>query len=275
MRVLSKRYPKHRYFFTDIAELDICNKAAVSAFVAENAIELIVNCAAYTNVDKAEEDEVTATKINAEALGVLGNQGVRVIHISTDYVFSGEEYRPCRETDPVAPHTIYGITKYDGEKRLLASCPEAVILRTAWLYSYYGKNFVKTIVNAGKKRGSLTVVNDQCGNPTNAVDLAHTALQLGATEEYGVYHCTGEGICSWYDFACAIIEEAGVNASVSPCTSAEYKAANPASADRPAWSALDNRMLRCTIGNPMREWRSALHAFFANWDGDNGMKQDH
>ena len=131
-------------------ELDITDKAAVSAYVETNAIELIVNCAAYTNVDKAEEDEATAMKINAEALSVLGSQGVKVIHVSTDYVFSGDEHIPCRETDSVAPRTAYGRTKYEGEKRLLAVCPEAVILRTAWLYSSFGNNFVKTMIKLGK-----------------------------------------------------------------------------------------------------------------------------
>ena len=151
-------------------------------------------------------------------------------------------------------------------------CRRAFIVRTAWLYSYYGKNFVKTMVNAGRKFGKLEVVNDQLGNPTNAVDLAHVLLQLAVTQEYGVYHCTGEGVCSWYEFAAAIIEEAGIPAPVSPCTSAEYKEKHPEAAERPAWSALDNRMLRCTIGNPVRPWRKALHTFFARWDGENGMK---
>ena len=143
----------------------------------------------------------------------------------------------------------------------------------SWVtHSYYGKNFVKTIVNAGKKFGKLEVVNDQCGNPTNAVDLAHEILQLCVTHEYGLYHCTGEGICSWYDFASEIIRLSGVDAAVAPCTSEEYKAKHPESADRPKWSALDNRMLRCTVGNDVRDWKDALACFFAHWDGDNGMK---
>ena len=141
-----------------------------------------------------------------------------------------------------------------------------------YVHSYYGKNFVKTIVNAGKKFGKLEVVNDQCGNPTNAVDLAHEILQLCVTHEYGLYHCTGEGICSWYDFAAEIIRLSGVDATVAPCTSEEYKAKHPDSADRPKWSALDNRMLRCTVGNDVRDWKDALACFFTHWDGDNGMK---
>ena len=170
MRVLSATHPQHTYFFTDVVAaegthvLDITDTTAVSAFVADKAIDLIVNCAAYTNVDKAEEDEATAMLINADALSVLGGQGVKVIHVSTDYVFAGDAHTPYRETDPVAPHTIYGITKYEGEKRLLAVCPEAVILRTAWLYSEYGNNFVKTMIRLGKEKESLGVVFDQIGS---------------------------------------------------------------------------------------------------------------
>lgn len=159
-----------------------------------------------------------------------------------------------------------------GEKYVARFCHRHFIVRTAWLYSYYGKNFVKTIVNAGKKFGKLEVVNDQLGNPTNAVDLAHEILQLCVTHEYGLYHCTGEGICSWYDFASEIIRLAGVDATVAPCTSAEYKAKHPDSADRPHWSALDNRALRCSVGNEVRPWQEALACFFEHWDGDNGMK---
>ena len=135
-------------------------KAAVSAFVTDHAIDLIVNCAAYTNVDKAEEDEATAMKINADAVAILGSQGVKIIHVSTDYVFSGDEHLPCRESDPVAPRTAYGRTKYEGEKRLLAECPDAVILRTAWLYSSFGNNFVKTMIRLGNEKEALGVVYD-------------------------------------------------------------------------------------------------------------------
>ena len=168
--------------------------------------------------------------------------------------------------------SAYGSTKLMGEKYVEQFCHRHFIVRTAWLYSYYGKNFVKTIVNAGKKFGKLEVVNDQCGNPTNAVDLAHEILQLCVTHEYGLYHCTGEGVCSWYDFASEIIRLSGVDATVAPCTSEEYKAKHPDSADRPRWSALDNRMLRCTVGNDVRDWKDALACFFTHWDGDNGMK---
>ena len=224
--------------------------------------------------------DVRCTAFKANALGprnlaqAAEKTGARLVHVSTDYVFSGRENGGVAQDEATIPGPIsaYGSTKLMGEKYVEQFCHRHFIVRTAWLYSYYGKNFVKTIVNAGKKFGKLEVVNDQCGNPTNAVDLAHEILQLCVTHEYGLYHCTGEGICSWYDFASEIIRLSGVDATVAPCTSEEYKAKHPESADRPKWSALDNRMLRCTVGNDVRDWRDALACFFAHWDGDNGMK---
>ena len=232
----------------DLPELDISNYRMVDEFVRRNRPDIIINCAAYT--------------------------GSRLVHVSTDYVFSGRENGgiPQDEATLPGPISAYGSTKLMGEKYVERFCHRHFIVRTAWLYSYYGKNFVKTIVNAGKKFGKLEVVNDQCGNPTNAADLAHEILQLCVTHEYGLYHCTGEGICSWYDFAAEIIRLSGVDATVAPCTSEEYKAKHPDSADRPKWSALDNRMLRCTVGNDVRDWKDALACFFAHWDGENGMK---
>lgn len=263
VRVLSATHPKHNYFFTDVVEsdgvrvLDITDKAAVSAFVNEHAIDLIVNCAAYTNVDKAEEDEVTAMKINAEALSVLGSQGIRVIHISTDYVFSGDEHIPCRESDPVAPRTIYGITKYEGEKRLLASCPEAVILRTAWLYSSFGNNFVKTMMRLGKERKELGVVFDQIGTPTYAADLAQAVFTVIEAPVWhpGIYHFTNEGVCSWYDFTIAILALAGISeCRVRPILSEEYQYKTP----RPHYSVLDKSKFKKTFGVEIPYWLDGL-----------------
>jgi len=263
MRVLSKEHPKHHYFFTDVVEsdgvqvLDITDKAAVSAFVAKHAIDLIVNCAAYTNVDKAEEDEVTALKINAEALGVLGSQGIKVIHVSTDYVFSGDEHIPCRETDPVAPRTAYGRTKYEGEKRLLAECPEAVILRTAWLYSEYGNNFVKTMIKLGKEKESLGVVFDQIGTPTYAADLAWAIFTVIEHHVWhpGIYHFTNEGVCSWFDFTVAIHELAGITkCQVRPILSEEYQYKTP----RPHYSVLDKSKFKKTFGVTIPYWLDGL-----------------
>jgi len=257
MRVLSESHPAHQYFFTDVEELDITDKAAVSAFVETNAIELIVNCAAYTNVDKAEEDEATAMKINAEALSVLGSQGVKVIHVSTDYVFSGDEHVPCRETDPVAPRTAYGRTKYEGEKRLLAVCPEAVILRTAWLYSSFGNNFVKTMIKLGHEKEQLGVVFDQIGTPTYAADLAQAIFTVIESPVWhpGIYHFTNEGVCSWYDFTIAIHELAGIkNCQVRPILSEEYQYKTP----RPHYSVLDKSKFKQTFNVSIPHWMDGL-----------------
>lgn len=257
MRVLSALHPKHTYFFTDIAELDICDKVAVSAFVEANAIDLIVNCAAYTNVDKAEEDEATAMKINADAVAILGSQGTKVIHVSTDYVFSGDEHLPCKESDPVAPRTAYGRTKYEGEKRLLAVCPEAVILRTAWLYSEYGNNFVKTMIRLGKEKEKLGVVFDQIGTPTYAADLAAAIFTVIECPMWhpGIYHFTNEGVCSWFDFTIAIHELAGIkNCQVSPILSEEYQYKTP----RPHYSVLDKSKFKKTFNVEIPYWKASL-----------------
>ena len=263
MRVLSNEHGKHQYFFTDVVQaddtylLDITDKAAVSAFVEAHSIDLIVNCAAYTNVDKAEEDEATAQKINADALVVLGSQGVKVIHISTDYVFSGDEHVPYRESDPVAPRTAYGRTKYMGEKNLLAACPEAVILRTAWLYSIYGNNFVKTMIRLGQEKEKLGVVFDQIGTPTYAADLAWAIFTVIETPAWhpGVYHFTNEGVCSWYDFTLAIHELAGIKkCQVRPILSEEYQYKTP----RPHYSVLDKSKFKKAFGVEIPHWREAL-----------------
>ena len=269
-----------------LPELDISNYKMVDDFLRRQRPDVIINCAAYTNVDGCEVNHDAGFK--ADALGprtlnaaapaylaeAVAKRNGRMIQVSTDYVFSGRENGgiPQDEATIPGPISAYGSTKLMGEKYVEQFCHRHFIVRTAWLYSYYGKNFVKPIVNAGRKIDKLEVVNDQCGNPTNAADLAHEILQLCVTHEYGLYHCTGEGICSWYDFASEIIRLSGVDASVAPCTSEEYKAKHPESADRPKRSALDNRMLRCTVGNDVRDWKEALACFFAHWDGENGMK---
>ena len=257
MQVLSKQHPNHRYFFTDVAELDITDAQAVSAFVQNNAIDLIVNCAAYTNVDKAEEDEATALKINADAAGVLGSQGVKVIHVSTDYVFSGDEHVPCREIDSAAPRTAYGRTKYEGEKRLLAACPEAVILRTAWLYSSFGNNFVKTMIRLGREKEQLGVVFDQIGTPTYAADLAWAIFTVIEAPQWhaGIYHFTNEGVCSWYDFTIAIHRlYGGIQCQVKPILSEEYQYKTP----RPHYSVLDKSKFKKTFGVEIPYWLDGL-----------------
>ena len=260
----------------DVDQLDITDRAEVVNFVRRHQPDTIINCAAFTNVDGCETSKDAAFKVNAlgpRNLAIAADKiNARLIHVSTDYVFSGEGDTPLDECDLSAPRSAYGTTKLLGEQYVQRFCRRHFIVRTAWLYGYNGKNFVKTMINAGKKFGKLTVVNDQLGNPTNAVDLAHHILKLAVSHEYGTYHCTGNGICSWYDFAAEIIRLAGVEATVAPCTTAEYAAAHPEAASRPAWSALDNRMLRCTVGDEMRPWQQALAAYFEHWDGENGTK---
>ena len=265
----------------DLDTLDLSKLSEVKEYVRNVNPDLIINCAAFTNVDGCETNHDVAFQANAlgpRNLAIAAEEcGAKLIHVSTDYVFDGKDNGqvPRDESDRPNPISAYGSTKLAGEEFVKAFCSRYFIVRTAWLYSYYGKNFVKTIVNAAKKTGALEVVNDQCGNPTNAADLAHELLQLADTAEYGLYHCTGEGICSWYDFASEIVKDAGIDATVAPISTEGYKQKHPQSADRPAWSALDNRMLRCTIGNEMRDWRTALEEFFRNWDGNNGMKEEH
>ncbi|MBR6017665.1 MAG: dTDP-4-dehydrorhamnose reductase [Paludibacteraceae bacterium] len=257
MRVLSAQHPRHTYFFTDVAELDISDREAVTAFVHEHAIDLIVNCAAYTNVDRAEEDEPTALRINADAVANLAAAGARLIHISTDYVFSGDEHQPCREQDPVAPRTAYGRTKLAGEQQVLALCPDAVILRTAWLYSTYGNNFVKTMLRLGCEKESLGVVFDQIGTPTYAADLAQAIFTVIEAPEWhpGIYHFTNEGVCSWYDFTLAIHQLAGITTcAVRPILSSEYQYRTP----RPHYSVLDKSKFKQTFGVAIPHWMDGL-----------------
>ncbi len=261
---------------TDVDELDITNREETLSFVRRHQPDTIISCAAFTNVDGCESNTDAAFRVNALGASNLAQAAERInarlIHVSTDYVFSGEGDTPLDESAPIAPASAYGRTKALGEAYVRDFCHRYFIVRTAWLYGYNGKNFVKTMVNAGKKFGRLTVVNDQMGNPTNAEDLAHHLLKLAVSHEYGVYHCTGEGVCSWYDFAKEIIRLSGVDAQVLPCTSEEYAAAHPEAASRPAWSALENRMLAVTCGNDMRPWQQALAGYFEHWDGENGLK---
>lgn len=248
----------------DVEELDITDITATKAYIKEVKPDVVINPAAYTNVDGCETNEDLAFKVNslgARNLAIACEEiGAKLIHISTDYVFNGVGIKPFKEYDKVGPQSVYGTTKLMGEEFVKQFCSKYFIVRTAWLYGYNGNNFVYTIMKAAKERGALQVVDDQRGNPTNAEDLAHHILKLATTEEYGVYHCTGEGECSWYDFASKIVELAGIDASVSPCTSEEYK--RPAK--RPAYSSLDNMMLRCTVGNEMRQWEDALEVFINN-----------
>ena len=257
----------------DLPELDITDRDAAIAYVRRHQPDTVINCAAFTNVDGCETARDTAFKVNAlgpRNLAMACDKiGARLIHISTDYVFSGQPNGgvPLDECAIPAPVSAYGETKLLGEQYVRDFSRRHIIVRTAWLYGAAGKNFVKTMVGLAKTHDEITVVNDQLGNPTNAVDLAYHILKLAVSHDYGTYHCTGNGVCSWYDFACEIIRLSGESCAVKPISSAAYAAAHPQSADRPAWSALDNRMLRCTVGDEMRDWKTAIQDFFANWDG--------
>ena len=267
MRVLSAQHTQHTYFFTDIAELDITSREAVNQFVTDNAIDVIVNCAAYTNVDKAETDEDMAHKINALAVENLGLSGAKVIHVSTDYVFSGEACVPYSETDSVAPRTAYGRTKREGEVLLQAVSPKAVIIRTAWLYCTFGNNFVKTMLRLGQEREALGVVFDQIGSPTYAADLAVAIFAVinAPVWQAGVYHFTNEGVCSWYDFTHEIFARAKTllptdaaqqiaQCNLRPILSSEYQYQTP----RPHFSVLNKSKIKSTFGIAIPHWTEAL-----------------
>lgn len=250
----------------DIDDLDITNIDQVKSILNKEKPNIIINSAAFTNVDGCESNYDLAFKVNAlggRNLAIVSEEiGAKLVHISTDYVFDGKGSSPLKECDITMPISAYGKTKLLGENYVKDFCSRYFIVRTAWLYGYFGKNFVYTIMNAGRERGKLTVVNDQRGNPTNAEDLAYHVLKLAVTEEYGIYHCTGDGECTWYDFASKIIEYSGIDCEVLPVTSDEYKTP----AKRPEYSSLDNMMLRNTIGDEMREWEEALKCFMNNKD---------
>ena len=265
---VSEEIKNAKVFAMDVDTLDITNLEQVKKVLNEVKPDVVINCAAATNVDGCEANQDLAFKINSlgpRNLAMVAEElGAKIVQVSTDYVFSGVGETPLKESDLVAPVSVYGKTKLLGEEFVRDFSSKYYIVRTAWLYGYVGHNFVYTMMKLGKDRDTLSVVNDQLGNPTHANDLAYHILKLIQTEEYGVYHCTGKGECSWYNFASEIMKLSGRNCTVNPCTSEEYKSMYPNSADRPAYSSLDNMMLRCTIGDEMRDWKDALKTFMDN-----------
>ena len=251
----------------DIDELDITSREAVDRFFEGKTFTCIINCAAFTNVNLCESQEETAyqaNKVGPENLAAAAKKiGAKLIHVSTDYVFDGEGTSPYKEDDPIHPVSAYGRTKAAGETAIQAVYDKVQIVRTSWLYGYYGKNFVKTIQNAAMSKGLVTVVNDQFGNPTNAADLAYHLLKLVSSEEYGIFHGTGRGICSWYDFARKIVEYSGIPAEVKPCRTEDY----PTPAKRPHYSALDHTHLDQAVGYEFRPWEEALQFFIEHQEG--------
>ena len=251
------------YIATDVAELDITDYAAVEAFVQSNGINVIVNCAAYTNVDKAESDEATAELINATAAANLAKAakgaGATLFHISTDYVFGCDGNTPRTEDMPLNPLGVYGKTKLHGEQAILESGCKALIIRTAWLYSEFGNNFLKTMMRLTAEKEQLKVVFDQVGTPTYAGDLALAIFSIIEAGVYdgneGVYHFSNEGVCSWYDFATEIAAAAGNTAcKVVPCHSSEF----PSPVTRPAYSVLDKTKIKETFGIEIPHWRDSM-----------------
>jgi dTDP-4-dehydrorhamnose reductase len=247
----------------DLLELDITRLDKFRGLAAKLRPDAIINCAAYTNVDRCETERDTAFAVNAigarNAAIAANDIGAKLIHISTDYVFDGVGSIPKREWDIPSPGSVYGFTKLMGEQYAQMFCRRVFVVRTAWLYGYHGGNFVKTILNAARQNKPLKVVDDQTGNPTNAADLASHLLRLVKTDEYGVYHCVNNGECSWYDFACEFLALSGLDYSITPCGSADF----PRPAKRPAFSALDNMMLRLTVGDGMRHWTDAIEDYMS------------
>lgn len=260
MRIVSQGQSTLVFHFTDVAELDICDIDAVERWVTEHNIHCIVNCAAYTNVNKAEEDVALCDKLNhlapANLATVAARHGIGLIHVSTDYVFNGKHHTPYREDDTPCPNSVYGSTKLAGEEAIMRLCPTAVIIRTAWLYSTFGNNFVKTMLRLGSERSEMGVVFDQIGTPTYARDLARAILHIlheGIVS--GIYHYSNEGVCSWYDFAKAIFDLGGISTcTLKPLHTEEY----PTPAARPHFSVLDKSKIKRVYGVEVPYWVDSL-----------------
>ena len=262
MRIVSQG-SSDSYIFTDVDELDITNRDAVMDFVTDNNIKVVVNCAAYTNVDKAEDDEKTAELINAQAVEYLAlacrANHAMLIHISTDYVFGGNEGNtPKKETEPVNPTGAYGRTKLHGEQAIWKVGCNYLIIRTAWLYSEFGNNFVKTMRKLTAERDKLNVVFDQIGSPTYAFDLANVIFKIIEERRYdeleGVYHFSNEGVISWYDFAKEICELSGNVCDIQPCHSDEF----PSKVKRPSYSVLDKTKIKNSLNITIPHWKESL-----------------
>jgi len=265
IRSLSEVFVDLNFIFKDLPDLDICNFVELDQFVDENKIDSIINCAAYTAVDKAEEDGKIAQKVNAEGVlnlvKVLKKGNGKLIHISTDYVFDGESFMPYKESDSVSPIGVYGNTKREGELSVINSDIDGIVIRTSWLYSSYGNNFVKTMLRLGNDRDQLGVIFDQVGTPTYAKDLAFTCLTILSKSKENkislkgkVYHFSNEGVASWYDFAKAIMVIADVNCKVNPIETKDY----PTPAKRPHYSVLNKSKIKNDFEIEIPYWRDSL-----------------
>jgi dTDP-4-dehydrorhamnose reductase len=258
------QYPAFNFFPTDIDTLDLTRKDEISQFIEKYQINYIVNCAAYTAVDKAEEEIELCYKINRDAVKNLADAAkgkVRIVHVSTDYVFDGKSNTPYKETDRTNPQSVYGKSKQEGEEVLQATCPESIIIRTAWLYSIYGNNFVKTMLRLSREKSEWNVVRDQQGTPTYAADLAQAILSIIVYAEketvfpYGIYHYSNEGTTNWFDFTEKILQLAGkTDCKVNPITTDQY----PTKATRPMYSVLDKTKIKQTFSLIVPEWELSL-----------------
>ncbi len=262
LQLCSQDYPNYEFIFTDIAELDITNARATEEFAASNTLDIIVNAAAYTAVDKAEEEKELAFAVNKEAVENLcrmaAKQNAALIHISTDYVFDGSKTSPYFPEDKTSPNSVYGFSKLAGEEAVKNSGINYAIVRTSWLYSAHGKNFVKTILKYAKEQKQLKVVSDQIGNPTSATDLAQAVLQMlpivARKEIKQIYHYSNEGACSWYDFALAIVRFAGIESSIEAVPTSAY----PTAAKRPAFSVMDKSSIKKDFNIEIPYWEDSL-----------------
>jgi len=261
LQSLSPDYPQHNFFFFDRSTLAIEDPDVISAFLTREKPAWLINCAAYTAVDKAESEKETAFEINGDAPGYLAaacrKTNTRLIHLSTDYVFDGTSADPLKETDPTAPINTYGASKLDGEHQALRDNPNGtVIIRTSWVYSEFGNNFVKTMIRLMKERPEINVVNDQIGSPTYAADLAAAILQMIGYDKFtpGIYNYSNDGNISWYDFAIAIRDAIGRTCSVNPIPTSQY----PTPAKRPHYSLLDKTLIHNTYRVPIPDWRDSL-----------------
>ncbi|MCF6240412.1 MAG: dTDP-4-dehydrorhamnose reductase [Bacteroidales bacterium] len=266
LEYLFNNYEDLVFYGTDIDSLDITNKEAVKKYISENKIDFIVNCAAYTAVDLAEDEQEKAYQVNSDAAGILAEiadiQCIGFITISTDYVFDGRFFKPLSEKQTPNPVSVYGKSKYEGEKKAILKNTFSIIIRTSWLYSPHGKNFVKTILSLSKERDELSVVFDQIGTPTFARDLAQAIIEilLHSSEDFrkysGIYHFSNEGVCSWYDFAHQIIKLSGNNCKISAVTSDKF----PTKAERPYYSVLNKNKIKKTFNIKIPHWTESLAA---------------
>jgi dTDP-4-dehydrorhamnose reductase len=259
IKVLEKQFPNYNFIFTDIEELDLTDASTLKNFVETNNINVCINCAAYTAVDKAEDEQELALLVNAQAVENLAlacnNVNARLIHVSTDYVFDGTNNRPYLETDSPSPNSFYGFSKLEGERAVTNNISNFVIIRTSWLYSSFGNNFVKTMMRLGKEREELGVVVDQIGTPTYAADLAKAIMATVESEKSGIYHYSNQGVISWYDFAKTIMRINNIDCKVNAIESKDF----PAKANRPFYSVLNKAKIAQDFNIEVPYWLDSLN----------------